>query len=280
MISVWSQLSTHLGKILSVWSEQPDDINNGLKSLRRSLFAPVAHKLGWEFAETDDYLTNILRVLAITNAGRSNDIEIVQEAQRRFWQFTEGNTDVVHPNLRGPVYNIVLGAAEDEQEEEKVWEEILKIYHDESLPSDQRLIALSSLGSVGHKDLLQRYLEMSLDDKQVRGQDSFYVFSALSSNPAARDVLWNFFKENYEVLFSKFSKSLSLFGSAVRSTVSGFVSFERIAEAELFFSDKDTKEYARSLQQALETARVNAKWIERDQHVVANWVLENASKFA
>ncbi|KAG1469429.1 hypothetical protein G6F56_003261 [Rhizopus delemar] len=277
---VWSQLSTHLGKILSVWSEQPDDINNGLKSLRRSLFAPVAHKLGWEFAETDDYLTNILRVLAITNAGRSNDIEIVQEAQRRFWQFTEGNTDVVHPNLRGPVYNIVLGAAEDEQEEEKVWEEILKIYHDESLPSDQRLIALSSLGSVGHKDLLQRYLEMSLDDKQVRGQDSFYVFSALSSNPAARDVLWNFFKENYEVLFSKFSKSLSLFGSAVRSTVSGFVSFERIAEAELFFSDKDTKEYARSLQQALETARVNAKWIERDQHVVANWVLENASKFA
>lgn len=276
---VWSQLSTHISKILTVFYEQSEETRDGLKALRRSLFAPIAHKLGWEFAETDDYLTEILRVLALTNAGRSNDRETVEQAKKRFWQFVEGNTEALHPNLRGPVYGIVLTTAENEEEEEKLWEEILKIYRDESLPSDQRLIALSSLGGAKSKTLINRYLNMSLDEKEVRGQDSLYVFSSSSSNPDARDLLWNFFTTNFDILHAKFSKSLSLFASTVRSAAGGFVNFDRIAEVEAFFADKDTKEYARSLQQALEGARVNAKWVERDHQLVADWVSENAKKF-
>lgn len=277
---VWSQLSTHISKILSVWYEQPEETRDGLKSLRRSLFAPIAHKLGWEFAETDDYLTNILRVLALTNAGRSNDRETVEQAKKRFWQLVEGNAEALHPNLRGPVYGIVLGAAENEDEEEKLWEEILKIYRDEALPTDQRLIALSSLGGPKSKALIQRFLQMSLDEKEVRGQDSLYVFSSLSANPDAREILWTFFTTNFDLLHSKFSKSLSLFASIVRSAVGGFVSFDRISEIEAFFADKDTKEYERSLQQTLEGSRVNAKWVERDHQLVANWITENVKNFA
>lgn len=273
-------MSTHFNKILSVWYEQPEEIRNGLKALRRSLFAPIAHKLGWEFAETDDYLTNILRGLALTNAGRSDDQETVEEAKKRFWQFVEGNTDALHPNLRGPVYNIVLGAAENEEEEEKLWEQVLKIYRDENLPTDQRLIALNSLGGIKSKALIQRYLDMSMDEKEVRGQDSLYVFGSLSSNPDARELLWKFFTENFDVLHAKFAKSISLFGSAVRSAVSGFVTDDRIAEIEAFFTDKDTKEYARPLQQALEGCRVNAKWVKRDHQIVADWIETNAKNFA
>lgn len=244
------------------------------------MFSPLAHKLGWEFAETDDYLTNNLRVLAISNAGRSNHTETVEEAKRRFWQFIEGNKDAIHPNIRGPVFGIVLKAAETEEEEEKIWSEIFKIYQDETLSSDQRLIALSSLGGARHKALIQKYLSLCLDDKVVRGQDSIYVFRSLAGNSDAHDILWDFFKDNYNTLFAKFAKSLSLFGSAVRSSVSGFSSFDRIAEVEAFFSTKDTKEYARPLEQALEGARVNAKWIERDEKVVADWVRANAKNFA
>ena len=95
-------------------------------------------------------------------------------------------------------------------------------------------------------------------------------------NSDARDLFWKYFSENYDTLHAKFSKSLSLFGSAVRSAVSGFTSFDKIEEIEAFFADKDTKEYARPLQQALEAAKVNAKWIERDNAVVAEWAKKNA----
>ncbi|KAI9491733.1 aminopeptidase [Zychaea mexicana] len=274
---VWAQLSTHFSNIISVWAGQPDDVLASLKASRRSLFAPVAQRLGWDFAPDDDYLTNLLRVLALTNAGRSNDPDTVAEAKKRFWEFVQGNTDAVHPNLRGSVYGIVLLTAEDEAEEVKLWESILKIYKDESLPTDQRMIALNALGGVKSQELVMRYLKMSLDDSQVRGQDSIYVFRALGTNPDARDLFWTYFSENYNTLHAKFSKSLSLFGSAVRSAVSGFTSFDKIGEIEAFFADKDTKEYARPLQQALEAAKVNAKWIERDHAVVADWAKKNAA---
>lgn len=82
------------------------------------------------------------------------------------------------------------------------------------------------------------------------------------------------------MLHAKFSKSLSLFGSAVRSAVSDFTSFDKIAEVEKFFANKDTKEYARPLQQALESAKVNAAWLQRDRDTVANWLANKAGQFA
>lgn len=102
----------------------------------------------------------------------------------------------------------------------------------------------------------------------------------LGVNPDGRDLFWSFFKENYSDLHAKFSKSLSLFGAAVRSVVGGFTSFDKISEIEAFFADKDTKEFARPLQQALEGAKVNAKWLGRDRTAVAEWVRTNAQKFA
>ncbi|KAI9303207.1 aminopeptidase [Cunninghamella echinulata] len=276
---VWSQLSTHLSNILSVWYQQPEEVKNGLKSLRRALFAPVAHRLGWEFHESDDYLTNILRVLALTNAGRSNDMNTVNEAKIRFHKFVAGDINALHPNLRGPVYGIVLANANNVEEEAAIWEKILQMYHNESLPTDQRLIALNALGGAKSESLISRYLLMSLDEKEVRGQDTIYVFGSLAANPDARLLFWQFFSQNYDLLHSKFSRSLSLFGAAVRSAVGGFSSKEQLDEVEAFFADKNTKEYARPLQQALESARVNTKWLLRSKDSVDQWIQKNAHQF-
>ncbi|KAG0173479.1 hypothetical protein DFQ28_007122 [Apophysomyces sp. BC1034] len=269
---VWSQLSNHLSKILGAWSGQPQSTRDKLKSLRLQLFAPLAHKLGWESHASDDYLTNLLRVLALSNAGRSNDHDIVEEAKSRFWRFVQGNSNALHANLRGPVYGIVLLTAESEEEETKIWKELLEIYRDEKLPMDQRLIALRSLGRTKTPSLIKQYLDMSLDEKDIKAQDVIYVYGSLSSNADAREQLWEFFKTNYDTLHAKFSKSLSLFGATVKAAVSGFSTFEKLEEIEAFFADKHTKEYARPLQQALEAIRVKAKWVQRDQEAVADWL--------
>jgi aminopeptidase 2 len=65
---------------------------------------------------------------------------------------------------------------------------------------------------------------------------------------------------------------MKLFVTALRAAVGGFVTSGQIEEAEEFFKDKDTRQYARFLQQALEGARVNTKWVERDQALVAQWI--------
>ncbi|KAI8064377.1 aminopeptidase [Gongronella butleri] len=276
---VWSQLSTHLSNILGVWYLEPDYVKDGLKALRRHLFAPMARRLGWEFAESDEYLTNILRVLSLTNAGRSNDTETIQEAKRRFARFVAGDMDALHPNLRGPVYGIVLSNATTADEENTTWNHILNIYRNDQFPTDQRLIALNSLGGAKSHALISRYMLMSLDEKEVRSQDTIYVFGSLAANPDARQLFWQFFSENYDLLRSKFSSSPSLFAAAICSVVTGFSSVEQLDQVEAFFADKDTKDYARALQQALESARVNAKWLLRSRASVADWVQAHTTAF-
>lgn len=101
----------------------------------------------------------------------------------------------------------------------------------------------------------------------------------MAANPDARLLFWQFFSQNYDLLHSKFSRSLSLFGAAVRSAVGGFSSKEQLDEVEAFFADKNTKEYARPLQQALESARVNTKWLLRSKDSVDQWIQKNAHQF-
>ncbi|RUP43712.1 hypothetical protein BC936DRAFT_136832 [Jimgerdemannia flammicorona] len=270
--SVWSQISGHLSSIISAWYEQPGHVLSAFKALRRHLFSPLAHKLGWEFPASEEYLTAMLRIVVIPNAGYGADKRIVAEAQDRFWRFVrDSDATAVHPNLRGIVYGIVLQHAKDEAEETGVWEAILRVFKDTSLPTDQRYIALSKLGDTKSQALVERLLGMTLDSEQIRQQDVIYAFRSLGSNMHARTYLWSFFSRNFDFFHERFVNSMKLFDILIKSSIDGFSDDARINEVEAFFVGKDTKEYDRSLRQAIEAARVNAKWVARDRADVEAW---------
>ncbi|KAI9303817.1 aminopeptidase [Cunninghamella echinulata] len=269
---VWSQLAGHLGSVISVWYEQPEEVKEGLNKVRRNLFGPLATQLGWTVGSGDNDLTNLLRVLAISSAGGSKHTETIEEAKKRFWSFVGGDHDSIHPNLRSSVFSITLKNEEDSEQVIKAWEAILAIYKDESIPNDQQLIALSVLGDTKNPSLIKRCLDMVLDETQVRPQDVVYIFSTLGNNDKARDELWNFFVENYEVLHKKFGKNISMFGNIVKAIIRGYANFEKLETIREFFKDKDTKEYERPLQNALEDVTIRAKWVQRDNNSVTSWV--------
>lgn len=66
--SVWSQVSSTLANLRSVFS-QNETAAEGLKKFTRTLVAPAAEKIGWEFQPNEDYLTVQLRKLLIAMAG-------------------------------------------------------------------------------------------------------------------------------------------------------------------------------------------------------------------
>lgn len=68
--SVWSQLSSTLANLRSVFS-QSEAAAGGLKEFTRALAAPAAERIGWEFQPHEDYLTIQLRKLLIGMAGNA-----------------------------------------------------------------------------------------------------------------------------------------------------------------------------------------------------------------
>ncbi|ORZ06624.1 aminopeptidase [Absidia repens] len=274
---VWSQLASHMKSLISAWYEQPKEVMDGLLSVRRELFGPLAERLGWDVRANENDLTNLLRVLAISNAGLSKHEATIQEAKKRFWAYVEGDNEVLHPNLRSTVFNIVLSELTNnngnDDELTRAWEAVLTIYQDESLSSDQRLMALVALGYTRDAALIERYLAMASDESQVRSQDVIYIYSRLGDSVEGRDRLYKYFVDNFDKLHVKFSKNISMFGNIVQSTVQGYASFDKLKVIKEFFKDKDTKEYARPLQQSLESIHVRAKWVERDSDSVRTWIL-------
>ncbi|CAJ0759686.1 17349_t:CDS:2, partial [Entrophospora sp. SA101] len=154
---------------------------------------------------------------------------IVKEARRRFDLLTKHNDEsAIHPNIRGTVFDIVLKYGGGEEE----FNAIIDIYRKTTIP-DQKIIVLASLGSVVQPELIQRSLDFAISD-EVKEQDIIYSFSGLQANRKSRRALWEFVKKNWDL------------------------------DIESFFKDKDCKNFARPLQQSLESIRINAAWVNRD----------------
>jgi aminopeptidase 2 len=102
---------------------------------------------------------------------------------------------------------------------------------------------------------------------------TFFLFiKRAGTNPYTRDKLWAFFVKNYALLFKRFEKSMSAFSRVVTYVVGGFTDFKKIEQIEMYFKDKNTKEYVRSLNNALEDAKINAAQIQREYKSLTKWL--------
>lgn len=66
--SVWQQIILTLGNVRSIFSEN-EEISKALRLLTRKLVTPATDKVGWEFAENEDFLKGQLRALLTSAAG-------------------------------------------------------------------------------------------------------------------------------------------------------------------------------------------------------------------
>jgi aminopeptidase 2 len=262
---VWEQLASRIASIRSVWFEQPQHVRDGLEKLDRDLFGRVAHELGWDVPEGEDYMKSRLRQLAIERAGLAGDEAVVSEAKERFSKIVQGDDWAVHPDLRASVLTIGVKFGTPAE-----WEAARDLYI-ATTTEDQKLLALEALGMPRDEATIQRALEFSMSE-HVRPQDIFSIFSPLNSNTTSRPMLWTFIKDKWGVFAEKYEGSLGILGFIVKVGTRGGSSDDMIADVEAFFADKDTKRVERPLQQSMEQMKISNKWLKRDAELVEKWL--------
>lgn len=70
---VWSQITSSLATIKSVFSEE-EDIAKALEAFTVQLINKAVARVGWEYCLEEEYLTGQLRVLLISSAGHNGDM--------------------------------------------------------------------------------------------------------------------------------------------------------------------------------------------------------------
>jgi len=115
---VWTEISSRISSVKAAWLFEPEEVLEGLKKVQKDLYAPLAHKIGWDFKPEDDDILQQLKALAFSQAGYGGDEKVVTAATEMFKKFASGDLDAINPNLRSCVYNIVLQYGENNGEKE------------------------------------------------------------------------------------------------------------------------------------------------------------------
>lgn len=271
---VWSEVLQRLATLRSAWFEQSSEVKSGLSAYTRSLVSPMVKRLGWEFKDSDDYLTVQLRALLISAAGNAGDKEVVAEAKSQFAKFAAGEKAAIHPNLRRAVFSIVISQEDlSDEEAQAVYDSILK---EVLAPSsvDGKEIAVFALGKAKKEKLIKDNLDLLLSGK-VAVQDLHTLAASLASNPSARWAFWQFIKENWAAIYSLMSGNMVILDRFVKLSIVNFSSKKAYEDIESFFADKDTHGFERSVGQGLDVIKSYAAWVERDGESVAAWLKEH-----
>jgi len=142
--------------------------------------------------------------------------------------------------------------------------------------SDEKLAALRTLGRFEDIELINRTLSYLMDDKgTILNQDIHIPMHGLRGDVNGISALWGWTQDNWEKLSTKLPPGLSMLGSIVSISTSGFTSFDKIEEIKQFYENKSTKGFDQGLAQSLDTIKAKAQWVERDRNVVLQYLKEH-----
>ena len=127
------------------------------------------------------------------------------------------------------------------------------------------------MGHVQTTDLVNAFMDFQLSDK-VAVQDVHSGAIVLAANAKAKDTLWTYIKAHWTALEAKLSANPTIIARFVKSVLVKYSTFEMEKEISKFFEGKDTKGYDRGLIEVSDTIKGNAKYKERDEKLVLEWL--------
>ncbi|XP_050507042.1 aminopeptidase N-like [Diabrotica virgifera virgifera] len=245
------------------------------KEYMRHLLTPIYEKFGGFEVTTDPEKLDYIKLQALI-VSRSCAFEVancVSQAKSLFNKLKEKQSDNVIPkDLRSAVYCTVLkhgGEAE--------WDFLWNKYQNSNVATEKSTI-LTNLGCTEEIWMLARYLDWSLNDTQIRRQDSSSVFASVSRNNVGYFIAKNYFYNNIDKVYKHLltnKKTLSRYLSALSNQITDAKDekeFERFIKG----NKKTFAEVKKGVEQSLETVKINIQW----QHTHAEEIADILNKYS
>ncbi|KYN42922.1 Puromycin-sensitive aminopeptidase [Trachymyrmex septentrionalis] len=259
--TVWSTIVNILSKIGILISHL--DFEDSLKAFGRNLFREVNVRLGWNPKPNESHLNTLLRSLVLGRMAALNDQDTIEEAKRRFELHVNGTTTLA-ADLRSPVYRAVLSVGDA-----NTYDTMLKLYKEADLQEEKERI-LRALGAIKDETLLRKVLDFAMSE-EVRAQDTVFAIMSVSLSYKGRLMAWNFFKEKWKTLLDRYEGGF-LLARLVKFTTENFVTEEQAKDVESFFEGHPTPGTERTVQQCVESIRLNAAWLNREKDSIRKYL--------
>ncbi len=141
------------------------------------------------------------------------------------------------------------------------------------------LYIITGLGKTEDIGLLKVLLDMTITEGSlIRKQDARMAYRSIGESTVGRSVQFAWLVNNYDAIYEYFGPDL--FASTVAELLDGFAATAHlptdISELQAFLENHESEVPVSTLEEAVEEARANEKWVERNFVDVVTWLAENA----
>ena len=259
-------MQTVIGRLNQLLSHT--DYHQTYRAFVRGIYANIGSKVGWEVRNGESHQETLLRTLVLGQLGYYGEPSVVEESRKRLQAHISG-TAVLPADLRAPVYKTVVMSGD-----EKTYNQMIKLYRETDHKEEKDRI-IRCVGVTHDPKLIQQVLQFAMSD-EVRNQDTVFAIAAVTMSAPGRNAAWAFFRKHHEEFVKRYEGGYLLI-TLVKYLTCHFVSEEMAEEIQTFFKEHSFPSTERTIQQSLETIRLNSSWLARDSAEIKNFLVEETS---
>lgn len=175
----------------------------------------------------------------------------------------------ISANLKNVVYCTAIRVGGQDE-----WDFAWQRYRKTNVGSE-RDILLGALGCSRETWILSRYLDWAVSENSgIRKQDAARVFGAIASNSVGQPLAYSFLRNKWDHIREYLGSSLFTINNIVRSCTKRINSPFELGDLRQFASvhNRELGTATRAVEQALEQAEANVKWMERNYESIVRWL--------
>uniref|UniRef100_A0A7N6A7U6 Aminopeptidase n=1 Tax=Anabas testudineus TaxID=64144 RepID=A0A7N6A7U6_ANATE len=239
---------------------QEQELVARMESYILNIFGSLMSKQTWE--EEKNVSKQELRSTLLEMACSLNQENCTQKARSLFKHYAEpAGTFRIPGDLQQVVFNVAAQSDED-------WMTLLNMYANATYDSEKRKI-LQGLASSQNAQILKEALKGDI----IPTQELPLIISTVSNGFTGYLFAWDFIQQNWFRLIEKFSVGSFAIQTIIKSATSQFSTQTHLDQVQRFFSSlKEHGSQMRSVQEALETIKLNQRWMNRNLPNLQKWL--------
>lgn len=266
---VWESALGSVAKIKAAMVFEAQSFKDALNEFTLDLISSKLKEVGWEFSDSDSFADQQLKSLLFGSAAAAGHKEVLEYVNDSFKKFIGGDKKAINPNLRATIFNIVAKNGNID-----TFNQLYEIY---TKPGsvEEKIAALRAFGRFEDDEVLDKVTSLLLKTDIIKSQDIYIPMQGMRVHKKGIEKLWSWFTVNWDAIYELLPPGLSMLGSIVIISSSGFTKPEQKKEVEEFFKDKNTKGFDQSLAQSLDMITAKSNWAERDIDSISDWLKAN-----
>uniref|UniRef100_A0A8C7ZPN2 Leucyl/cystinyl aminopeptidase n=1 Tax=Oryzias sinensis TaxID=183150 RepID=A0A8C7ZPN2_9TELE len=234
---------------------QEFDLMSCMKTYILDHFGALMDNQTW--GEEENLSKQELRSALLSMACSLEKENCTQSANDMFKQYVSNQTRRIPGDLQQVVFSVAAQSRTD-------WLILYDMYKQSTVDAEKRNMLLG-LASTQDTQLLAKILNEGLKGDVIQTQELPLIINTVSRGFAGYLFAWDFVQVNWDRLIEKFLVGSFAIQSIIKSVTSPFSTQAHLDQVKAFFSSlQERGSQMRSVQEALETIRLNQLWMERN----------------